>query len=121
MIKNNKKGSILYFSVLLVGLLFSAGITTTAILVQKISMIEELTYSTSAFYAADAGIEKALYRWNDISETSGAINYNYSFENLSEDQSYIIRRSASGGNLIITSTGSYKEVRRGIQVSRPIN
>ncbi len=121
MIKKNQKGSILYFSVLLVGLLFSAGITTTTILVQKISMIEDLTYSTSAFYAADAGIEKVLYRWDDIDETSTAINYDHSFENLSEDQSYSIRRDVSGGNLIITTTGEYKNVSRGIQVSRPTN
>ncbi|MGM0438971.1 MAG: hypothetical protein ACQEP3_00845 [Patescibacteria group bacterium] len=126
--KRNKKGSILYFSVLLVGVLFSAGIAVTTVLIQRIGMIEELSYSTSAFYAADAGIEKALYRWSDIVE--GEENEVVIYEEaqgspLDPEQSYILRKSTTtedGVNrLVITSVGNYRGVKRGIQISRPID
>lgn len=124
--KKNKKGSILYFSVLLVGILFSLGAVITTTLIQRIQMIEELSYSVNAFYAADAGIEKVLYRWNDITNTSTIINYNTEQgSNLLPEQSYVITKRTDDidGNpsLIITSSGNFKGVKRAIQISRPIN
>lgn len=123
--KRNKKGSILYFAVLIVGVLFSAGVAVTTVLIQKIGMIEELSYSTSAFYAADAGIEKVLYRWSDI-EGRDPIDYSKTHgDELLEDQSYELRKDflVEDGidKLVIISKGNYRGVKRGIQISRPID
>ena len=122
---NKQKGSILYFAVLLVGILFSAGAAVTTILIQRIEMIEELSYSTSAFYAADAGIEKVLYRWGDI-ESGDPIDYTKTHgEDLSEGQSYTLREDVvteDGTDMfIIIATGDFKDIKRGIQVSRPLD
>lgn len=125
MITKKQKGSILYFAVLLVGVLFSAGGAVTTILIQRIAMIEELSYSTSAFYAADAGIEKVLYRWGSV-ETGDPIDYTKTHgDDLSNSQSYVLREDVvnEGGTdmLVITATGDFKGVKRGIQVSRPLD
>ena len=132
--KKNQKGSILYFSILILGILFSAGITVTTVLIQRIGMIEEMSYSTSAFYAADAGIEKVLYRWNSVEENDSVFDWdsNPEFDNLMDGkQSYFLRKDVRDDNgediLVIVSVGSFSqseggvEIRRGIQVSRPID
>lgn len=130
MIKN-QKGSMLYFSILILGILFSAGMTVTTILVQRIGMIEVMTYSTSAFYSADAGIEKVLYRWNDIDEDDNVFDWEATPEytdSLEEGQEYYFRKDIDADNdlLIIVSRGSFYSdedatpIRRGIQVTRPI-
>ncbi len=130
MIKN-QKGSMLYFSILILGILFSAGMTVTTILVQRIGMIEVMTYSTSAFYSADAGIEKVLYRWNDIDEDDNVFDWEANPEytdSLEEGQEYYFRKDIDTDNdlLIIVSRGSFYSdedatpIRRGIQVTRPI-
>ena len=134
-IKKNQKGSILYFAILILGILFSAGATVTTVLIQRIGMIEEMSYSTAAFYAADAGVEKTLYRWSDIDESDNVFSWGDEpeFENLSEGQKYFLRkdtgRTDDDGNhlLVIISIGSFSpsedsgEIRRGIQVSRTID
>ena len=134
-IKKNQKGSILYFAILILGILFSAGATVTTVLIQRIGMIEEMSYSTAAFYAADAGVEKTLYRWSDIDESDNVFSWGDEpeFENLSEGQKYFLRKDTGQtddeGNdlLVIISIGSFSpsensgEIRRGIQVSRTID
>ncbi len=125
----NQKGSILYFAVLLLGILFSAGITVTTVLIQRIGMIEEMSYSTAAFYAADAGIEKILYRWDDVATESNGdvVNWGFNFENhLLEGQSYRLRKDDQSEGLILVSVGSFSPsegavvIRRGIQISLPV-
>ncbi len=124
--RKNQNGSIIYFAVLLLGILFSAGVTVTTILIQQIGRIERMSYSVSAFYAADAGIEKVLYRWGDIDNESEIINWDDPYENgLLEGQGYILSRRVEGDDLIVTSVGQFRPreeieiIRRGIQVTRP--
>ena len=134
MINKNQKGSILYFAVLLLGILFSAGITVTTVLIQRIGMIEEMSYSTAAFYAADAGIEKVLYRWSDIDEDDEVFENwsegsNPEFDSLVDGQKYYLRKEITQNDdgddiLVVVGIGSFSpsedagRIRRGIQVSR---
>ena len=133
----NQKGSILYFAVLLLGILFSAGITVTTVLIQRIGMIEEMSYSTAAFYAADAGIEKVLYRWSDVDEDDDVFE-GWSDEGVAtetfddylvEGQEYYLRKEITQNDegddiLVVVAIGSFSpteeagRIRRGIQVSR---
>jgi len=109
----------------------------TVILIQRIRMINEMSYSIGAFYAADSGIEKILYRWGDMPEEEGDEVLNWDnpedliFTGPGENQHYELRREIREENgidmLIITSVGEFKPgeeweegVRRGIQISRPI-
>lgn len=135
MIKKDIKGSILYFTIVILGILFSTGAVMSTILVQRVRMIGDMGYSVSAFYAADAGIEKALYVWEHIEEDD-VLNWDVYYENSLEDnQRYVLRRYEDGGRLIVVSSGEYllrsrpdeissdevPGIRRGIQVSIPIN
>lgn len=128
MIKNNQneKGAVIYFAVLLLGILFSAGVTVTTILIQQINRIENMSYSVSAFYAADAGIEKVLYRWGDIGEDTEIINWDTTYDGtLSEGQKYVLSRRVEEEELIIVSVGQFlphegvDAIKRGIQITRP--
>ena len=134
----NQKGSILYFAVLLLGILFSAGITVTTVLIQRIGMIEEMSYSTAAFYAADAGIEKVLYRWSDIEKDDDVFEgwseedsttENFDDDYLVDGQEYYLRKDITQNDdgddiLVVVAIGSFSPsedagtIRRGIQVSR---
>lgn len=130
----NQKGSILYFAVLILGMLFSAGAAVTTMLIQRVQMVEEMSYSSAAFYAADAGIEKVLYRWADITDDDEIFDGwsdggNPEFgDGLAPGQEYYLRKEIRENGeqqvLIVVSVGSFSPfedagvVKRGIQVSR---
>ena len=57
----NSKGISLLFIVLITSLILSIGLGLTALLIQGMRIMGEIGYSVVAFYAADNGIEEALY------------------------------------------------------------
>lgn len=78
-IKNNQKGVVLYMTVVMMSILLSVilGLSTSIIGgLQLIVMIED---SIKSFYAADAGIEKALYNINsgNCNDFSGVFENDY--------------------------------------------
>jgi hypothetical protein len=61
-VKSQKsKGISLLFIVLITGLILAIALGLSAILIQEMGLMTEIGYSVSAFYAADNGIEEALY------------------------------------------------------------
>ncbi len=121
-----EKGSILYFAIVILGILFSTGAVMSTILVQRVRMIGNMGYSVAAFYAADSGIEKALYVWEHIEEDDVLEWDEYYEERLEDGQRYILTRDERDGRLVIISSGEYElsdtaGIRRAIQVSRPSN
>ena len=88
MIKHNhKKGAILYFTIIIMSILMTAVFSITSIVLVQIKNIKEAGDSVLAFYAADTGIEKALY---DILNKAEYLNtsYNSEFEILIDGASY---------------------------------
>ncbi len=55
------EGIALLFIVLITSLILSIGLGLTALLIQGMRITGEIGYSVVAFYAADSGIEEALY------------------------------------------------------------
>ena len=61
-LKNQKqKGISVLYVVFIASILLAIGLGISAILIQQIKMMREIGYSVVAFYAADSGIERAMY------------------------------------------------------------
>lgn len=126
MIKKDQRGSIFYYSVLIVGILFSSAFVLNVVLIQKIEIIEQLNFSVNAFYSADAGIEKVLSVWTEIkdeaiNEGDEVIEFETLFQLGEDGQKYLIREPEANETLSVTSVGRFSTVQRGIQVTSPIN
>ncbi len=58
---SNQKGISLLFTVLITSLILAISLGISALLIQEMRMMSEIGYSVTAFYAADSGIEAAVY------------------------------------------------------------
>lgn len=58
---NPQKGISLLFTVLITSLILAVSLGISALLIQEMRMMGEIGYSVVAFYAADSGIEEAIY------------------------------------------------------------
>jgi len=108
----NKQGVSLYLALLVMAILLSIGLATSAILIGQIRMIKGIGDSVLAFYAADTGIEKVLLNRANPSPISGTL------ENKS---SYVVIVILPGPDCAadyrcIRSVGTYKETKRAIEV-----
>lgn len=59
--KENQKGVSLYLAVVILAILLPVAIGLSSIVIFQLKMTRELGNSVVAFYAADSGLEKALY------------------------------------------------------------
>jgi len=57
----HQKGISLLFVVLITSLVLAIGLGINTIIIQEMKMTSQMGYSVTAFYAADSGIEAALY------------------------------------------------------------
>jgi len=60
-INKGKKGTILLYTMLLIGAILTIGFSLTAIFIRKIRVSRETINSVTAFYVADSGVEWFLY------------------------------------------------------------
>jgi Tfp pilus assembly protein PilX len=106
---NKKRGSILYFSLLVLTITSLVVLGLSSITILQIRMSRGMKNSAVAFYASDSGVEEALFQiksYNIYSPISGAIPFN------SESSTYnvIVEQGISCGigiSYCIKSTGSY--------------
>lgn len=104
----------------MISILMSAVLGLTSIIIGGVKTSETLGYSAKALYAADTGIEQALY---NIKTTSGTCsNFNGSFETdytwdvtMTNSENGDTDCSATG--TIIISSGIYRTVKRKIEAS----
>lgn len=61
-IPNTKKGVTLYFAVVILSVIFGIGAGLSILIFSQIRITREIGESVIAFYAADTGIEQALYK-----------------------------------------------------------
>lgn len=135
---SKEKGISLLFVVLIAGVILAIGLGLSAILVQQLRTMGEVGYSVIAFYAADSGVERALFElyqsspilppykdeWQDdvlnpvsyyVSVVCGVGNDNecpLGFPKYTEptDPDY-----CSTDYFCLKSVGSYRNVKRAIQ------
>ncbi len=115
-----QKGSALYFTIIIMGVLFILGLSSTNMFISQLRMIEDIGESVTAFYAADTGIEEILYSWDD--ESFDELDWDTEHE-LAEDTYYMYEKE--GPVLIdwyyeteIKSVGLHRGTRRAIWIVR---
>lgn len=124
----NQKGSSIYFALNIMAIIMAIVISISTVIVVQVSNLKQSGDSVVAFYAADAGIEKALYE----AKTNGAGPGDPSFTEFLDEAgtasySATIIATTTAPDLsciasyyCIRSIGKYEssDTRRGIQISR---
>ncbi len=106
---NMKKGISLFFAILILSILTSTLLSLISISVSQIKVIWSMGDSVVAFYAADTGIERALYR----------IRQESNFEDFSgtvDGVSYEVIISSNPQEITVKSVGTNKNIKRAIEV-----
>lgn len=71
--KNREKGVSILLAVLILSILLAIALGIGHFITEQTKMMREIGYSVKAFYAADSGIEEALYL-NDIPPAGSSVN-----------------------------------------------
>jgi len=136
---SNEKGVSLLFIVLITGLILAIALGLCAILIQEMGIMAEIGYSVSAFYAADNGIEEALYDLYQHHPPNSAEHFgtiddaqyqtfakccNPDLEECSLTSpeecplgAAYIDPQCNAKNYCLKSLGSYKRIKRGIEIN----
>jgi len=115
--KNKNRGTALYITVIITTIFLAMSLGLTLLVLGPLKLMREMGYSVIAFYAADAGIEKVL------TQRENPLPLNEYSEILANDSSYVLLVFSSGQddctapNFCIKSIGTYKEVRRAIEIT----
>jgi len=135
-----QKGIALFLMVLIMSLILAIGLGISAILIEAIKIMEKIGYSVIAFYAADHGMEMSLYSLYHhsppIAEHSGRLDDTY-YQTFIKCCNPNFKYCAFGGPeepvcplgpdhidlqcharyFCLKSLGSYKGVKRAIQIN----
>ena len=137
---SNQKGISLLFTVLITSFVLAIGLGLSALLIQEMKLMGEIGYSVIAFYAADSGIEAAIYDLYQSesptpvhSDESDSVNLDDAgydtlakccdpvFEKCSLEcpieLGFEIDENCNTTNYCLKSAGSYKKVKRAIEIN----
>ena len=132
----NQKGVSLYIAFMIMTTLLGIALGTSALLFTQIGILRGMGHAVLAFYATEAGVERAQYIDNTfcVSEEEHAPCLATEFSNippqdliLTNGASYILLAEdagtggcpgASGFNYCVKATGSYKDARRAVRMAR---
>ncbi|MBU0476700.1 hypothetical protein KKB68_01665 [Patescibacteria group bacterium] len=106
----NNRGISIYITLLIMALLLAMGLGMSAILLGQIKIIRGMGNSVIAFYAADTGVEWALY---NIRKEEGNGNVSESWDT---DYGYSVTTNPCDLKICIKSLGTFKETKRAIEV-----
>ncbi|MBI2624203.1 hypothetical protein HYW67_01770 [Candidatus Parcubacteria bacterium] len=104
------RGITLWLVVFLFGLALAASLGVSSFVINEVQQTRVITDSVGAFFAANAGVEQALYqlckqgdRSDQLNQPVGAGTY-----------SYTVR---GGGNPVVVSTGFFRNSRRAVELT----
>ncbi len=119
----SEKGVSLYFSIVIMAILLALALGISTISLGQIKIMKEISDSVVAFYAADTGIEEAMYKyWVQgiplsapyASSTIGSASYSVNAYNAGDPEC-----PASNYNYYcIKSFGTYQATKRAIEVNQ---
>lgn len=114
-IKNYKRGISLVLTILIMALILGISLGLSTLLVQQTKMIREMGESVIAFSAADTAIEKVAMNTENPSE------FQECFPPPHNDICYQVKISTPGpscqaATYCLRSIGSYKEVKRAVEL-----
>ncbi|SRR4030042_4584770 len=111
---NKQKGAALLITILVMAALLSIALGIARLSIGEIKLVRDIPNSMIAYYAAEAGVERALFEeW----QGSGAEDRPICSVILNNNSCYGITVDDTGGTLKIKSTGSYLTTNRSIEVS----
>lgn len=121
----NQKGVSIYLALIIMAILLAIALGLNTLLIGQIKIVRGMGYSVAAFYAAETGVETALYNPTCTSTcvTLGYLDLNNNSIQDEEDSTYNILGINPGvggcvaSNYCIKSVGTFKEVKRAIQIS----
>ena len=113
MFKNSQKGVSLYLSLIIMFILIAIGLGVSLIIVSQMKMIRGMGDSVVAFYAADTGIERALYE----KRVAGATE-DFTIPDTVGNASYTVNYTQATG--VAQSFGTFKGVKRAIEITHLI-
>lgn len=107
----NSKGAVLFLSIIILSVLLAVALGISTTLLGQVRVLSGMENSVHAFFAADTGIEQALFEENAVSGIlpSGA-SYQVQFVPPGAD--------CSAQNYCLKSVGAFRESRRAIEASR---
>ena len=110
-LKNPSRGAVLFLSIIVLSVLFAIALGVSTILVGQVRQLQGMESSVHAFFAADTGIEQALFEEQAVSGvlTSGATY---------QVQLFPPGPECSFQNYCLKSVGAFRESRRAIESSR---
>jgi hypothetical protein len=114
MFKNSNKGVSLYLALIIMFILIAIGLGVSLIIVSQMKMIREMGDSVVALYAADTGIERALYE----KRTTGQNWQNWPGSDPVGGASYTVKY-VGNGEAMWQSNGTYQGVKRAIEITHP--
>ena len=106
-----QKGVSLYLAIIILIILLAMALGLSTIVLSQIKIVKGLENSVVAIFAADTGVEEALYRGTSV---SGSLENGASYDTLL----ILPGEDCDGDFYCIQSTGIYKETRRAIEIQR---
>ncbi len=116
---NNQKGFALYLIVIMMSVLLAAVLGLSNIIIGGVNLAIIVRDSGNAFYAADSGVEKALYLI--ANNPDYCENFSGQIGDSEYNGSYDVRITCETEKTTIISTGSYGDARKRIEVYFPVN
>lgn len=134
--KNKEQGISIYIAFMITTILLGIALGTSSLLFSQLGILKGLGHSIFAFYATEAGLERALYIDNTVCQ--GAEEHDIclaaEFNNIPPEDmilgngaSYKLKAERPGDagcpdtlgyNYCVRAEGSYKQARRAIRVAR---
>jgi len=111
-ILKNKNGTAILLTLFLLSGMLVVVLSAASIIVSGIKMSRTQTQSTKAFFAAEAGAERAL--WEIRKNAAGSANFSATLDNGSN---YLVESGVNGAEMTVTSAGLYMGARRTVEVS----
>lgn len=126
--KKYKKGTVIYFAILVMSVLFGIGMGLSVIVTNQIKMTREIGNSVFAFFAAETGIEEGLYVLYKTKKTTNCENSTLPFSCQGTIGNTVYRvKALSPGSFdcpiptynyfCLKSEGIYKNTKRALDVS----
>ena len=109
-----RKGSALYFTILLLSMVMGISFSLNSILMSQINVTRGTGNSVVAFYAADTGVERVLNNRANPSEVSDTLDNAASYEVTIQNAGV---GSCNADNYCIISRGTYQDTTRAIRVT----
>jgi Tfp pilus assembly protein PilX len=108
----NNRGVILLMTLLILSSILVVTLGASDIVMAGIKMNRQTGYSSIAFFASEAGLEKALW---EARKNNNAVSWPAT--SLTNGSAYNVIYSNIGGNIIFQSIGSFNGVKRSTEGS----